>query len=245
VAPTQGCRIVVANTTPGVHVSDKPVPGSIEEASAMARAQASSPRAMLLGSGPRFARDAFGPLLTFVVVWKLAGLVAGILASTAVSLLAWRWERSHERPGVMARISLGIVLFQAAVGIVADDARVYLAQPVLVNGVYGLTFLVSAAIGRPLAGVFAREVHEFPDEVKASRTYRHVFGRISVAWGVFLLLRSVIRLLTLSVWSVEGYLLVNVATGVPLMIGMMTWSIWYGFRGFRRSEEWGWAFASA
>jgi hypothetical protein len=29
------------------------------------------------------------------------------------------------------------------------------------------------------------------------------------------------------------------------MVGMMTWSIWYRFRGFRRSEEWGWAFAPA
>jgi intracellular septation protein A len=222
-------------------MTDRPVPGSIEEASALALAQASSPKAMLLGSGPRFARD----VLTFVAVWKVAGLLAGIAASTLVSLVAWRWERKRERPGLMARISLGIVIFQALVGIAAGDPRVYLAQPVLVNGVYGLTFLVSALIGRPLAGVFASEMQEFPDEVKTSRTYRQVFGRISVAWGVFLLLRSVLRLLTLSVWSVEGYLVVNVATGVPLIVGMMTWSIWYGFRGFRRSEEWGWAFASA
>ena len=226
-------------------MTDRPVPGSLEEASAMALAQASSPRAMLLGSGPRFARDAFGPLLTFFVVWKVAGLVAGIVASTVVSLAAWRWERKRERPGVMARVSLAIVVFQALIGIAADDARVYLAQPVLVNAVYGLAFLVSASIGRPLAGVFASEMQVMPAEVKASRTYRRVFGRISVAWGAFLLARSVLRLLTLSVWSVEGYLLVNVATGVPLMVGMMTWSIWYGFRGFRRSEEWGWAFAAA
>lgn len=223
---------------------EKPEPGSLEEASAMALAQASSPKAMLFGSGPRFARDAFGPLLTFFVVWKLAGLVPGILASTVVSLAAWRWERRKERPGVMARVSLGIVLFQALVGIAADDPRVYLAQPVIVNAVYGLVFLVSAFIGRPLAGVFASEMQEMPEPVRASRTYRRVFGRISAAWGVFLLFRSLLRLLTLSVWSVESYLVVNVATGVPLMVAMMTWSIWYGFRGFRRSEEWGWAFAA-
>ena len=210
----------------------------------MAFTQVTSPRAVLVGSGPRFARDAFGPLLTFYVVWQIAGLVPGILASTVVSAAAWRWERRQERPGLMARVSLGIVVLQALIGIVASDARVYLAQPVLVTGIYGLAFLVSAAIGRPLAGVFAVELQEMPDEVRASRTFRKVFGRISVAWGLFLLLRSGIRILSLTAWSIEGYLLVNVATGVPLMIGMMTWSIWYGFRGFRRSEEWGWAFAA-
>src|SRR5688500_3561178 len=126
-------------------MTERPAPGSVEEAAATAMAQASSPKAVLFGSGPRFARDAFGPLLAFFVGWKLGGLLVGILASTLLSLLAWRAERKRERPGVMARVSLGIVLFQALIGIVADDARVFLAQPVLVNAVYGLAFLVSAA----------------------------------------------------------------------------------------------------
>jgi hypothetical protein len=26
-----------------------------------------------------------------------------------------------------------------------------------------------------------------------------------------------------------------------LVVAMMTWSIWYAVRAFRRSEEWGWA----
>ena len=37
-------------------------------------------RGMLFGSGPRFARDAFGPLLAFYAGWKLVGLVAGVVA---------------------------------------------------------------------------------------------------------------------------------------------------------------------
>ena len=36
--------------------------------------------ALLLGSGPRFARDALGPVLAFYVAWKLAGLLAGVVA---------------------------------------------------------------------------------------------------------------------------------------------------------------------
>jgi len=36
---------------------------------------------------------------------------------------------------------------------------------------------------------------------------------------------------------------VNVATGFPISSSLMVWSVWYGVRGFRRSEEWGWALA--
>ena len=50
-------------------------------------------RALLLGTGPRFARDALGPVLAFYLVWKLVGLVPGILAATLLSVLAFVWER--------------------------------------------------------------------------------------------------------------------------------------------------------
>jgi hypothetical protein len=40
--------------------------------------------ALLLGSGPRFARDALGPVLAFYAVWKFWGLLAGIVAGTLV-----------------------------------------------------------------------------------------------------------------------------------------------------------------
>ncbi len=41
-----------------------------------------SVRAMLLGTGPRFARDAFGPVVVFYVGWKIVGLSTGIVAAT-------------------------------------------------------------------------------------------------------------------------------------------------------------------
>jgi intracellular septation protein A len=201
-----------------------------------------TPRAILLGSGPRFARDAFGPVLAFYVGWKVLGLVAGIAASTVLSLLAWRYERRRDRPGIMARVALAIVLVQAVIGLIADSAKVYLAQPVLVNAVFGGAFIVTTLMRRPLAGVFAGEMYPFPPEVRASRTFLRVFSRVSLAWGAYLLLRSAVRFVTLAETSVDAFVLVNFATGVPLTAGLMSWSVWYGVRGFRRSEEWGWAF---
>ena len=55
-------------------------------------------KAIMFGNGPRFARDAFGPVLAFYVLWKLWGLVPGIVAATAVALVAYRYERKQDRP---------------------------------------------------------------------------------------------------------------------------------------------------
>lgn len=215
---------------------------SAEAAPAIETTKPPSVKEVLLGSGPRFARDAFAPVLGFYLGYRLVGLIAGIVIASVASLVAYFHERRNGRPGVMARVSLFFVLVQAAVGVWADSAVAYLAPQVILTGVYGLAFLVSGFVGKPLAGAFAAELVALPDEVKASQTYRRVFGRISMAWGAYLVARALIRWVVLAGVSVDAYVLVNLVTGAPTMPLMISWSIWYGLRGFRRSEEWGWAF---
>ena len=200
-------------------------------------------KAIMFGNSPRFARDAFGPVLAFYVLWKLWGLVPGIVAATAVALVAYRYERKQDRPALVVRIALLFVLIQAVVGLWTGSAEIYLAIPVVVNAGYGLVFIGSTVIGRPLAGVFAEEMLPLPDEVKASRTHRRVFGQISLAWGAYMVSRSVLRLIVLVALGVDAFVAVGFVTGFPITMALMSWSIWYGVRGFRHSEEWGPAIA--
>jgi intracellular septation protein A len=197
--------------------------------------------ALLLGSGPRFARDAVGPVLAFYLCWKLVGLGLAIAAGTVLSVVAFAWERRQGRPGIGAALGLAITLTQAVVGLTTGSAIAYFVPPLVVNGLWGLAFLGSVAIGRPLSGLFAQETYPFPAAVKASATYRRVFSTISLAWGVYFLGRTAIRLVALSRRDVDLFILINIATGIPLTAALMSWSIWYGVRGFRQSAEWGWA----
>jgi hypothetical protein len=80
----------------------------------------------------------------------------------------------------------------------------------------------------------------FTPEMRASEEYRQVFGRISLAWGGYLLLHAAALLVVLIWWGVDIFVVVNVATSVPIMTGLLTWSIWYTVANFRRSEKWGW-----
>lgn len=196
-------------------------------------------RDLLLGSGPRLARDAFGPMLAFYVGWRAMGLVAGITIATMASLAALWSEQRQGRRGLMARVGLVFVVIQAAVGLVTGSEQLYLAQPVLVSGLYGLAFLGSIVIRRPLTAAFAEEMYPFPDFVRESETYRRAFSNISLVWGVYLLGRTVLRLATLADSSVEAFMVVNLVTGAPVTAFLLSWSVWYGVRYFRRSDEWG------
>jgi len=216
-----------------------------DSAGVTARATKVSVASLLLGSGPRFARDAIAPVLVFYAAWRLAGLTAGIIGSTALALAIFAWERRRARTGLGAAIGFTIALTQAAAALATGSAIAYFVPPIVFNALYGLAFIGSVVIGRPLAGVFAQETYAFPPAVKASATFRRVFSRVSLAWGAYLLARSAVRLVTLSWRDVDMIVIVNVLSGVPFTAALTTWSIWYGVRGFRRSDEWGAADAAA
>jgi Protein of unknown function (DUF3159) len=195
-------------------------------------------RSILLAGAPRFAREAFGPVLAFYIGLELAGLVVGIVLASTVGIALDLYERRRGRGGALALLSVAFVLVQAVVGLATDSAAVYLAQPVVVGAIWGLANIGSAIVGRPLAGVLADAWYPFPPEVKASRTYRRVFGIESVVWGVYLLARSGIRMYVLASGSIGGFVVVQLATGLPFTIALVAWSIWYAVRGFERSTEW-------
>jgi hypothetical protein len=195
-------------------------------------------RSIFLAGAPRFAREAFGPVAAFYLGWKLGGLVVGILAASVVGIALDLYERRRGRAGALALVSVAFVLVQAVVGLAADSAVVYLAQPVVVGAIWGFANIGSALVGRPLAGIFADTWYPSPPEVRASRTYRRVFGIESIVWGVYLLARSGLRMLALAKGSIGAFAVVQFATGAPFSVALVAWSVWYATRAFERSDEW-------
>lgn len=195
-------------------------------------------RSILTAGAPRFAREAFGPVAAFYVGWKLGNLAVGIVLSSVVGIALALYERRRGRAGALALVSVAFVLVQATIGLIADSAVVYLAQPVLVSAIWGLANIGSAVIGRPLAGVLADAWYPFPPEVKASHTYRRVFGVESIVWGLYLLARSALRMVVLTTEGVGAFVAVQFVTGLPFTIALVAWSVWYATRAFERSTEW-------
>jgi intracellular septation protein A len=200
--------------------------------------QESSPGAMMRQAGPRILRDVLGPTLSFYAGYKLVGLVVGIAVASVFALGAYAYERHHGRPGIIARVVLAFVVVQAIVGVIADSATVYLAQPVLLEGAQAIFWLGSVAIGRPLASLFAGELFDFPPEVRASETFRRIFSRITLTFGCYFVVAGAIQLVVLLAWGVDTFVALRIGNAICLT-GLIGWSIRYAFGSFRASEEWG------
>jgi uncharacterized membrane protein len=189
---------------------------------AIAEGEPPSPMALVRAVGPRLLRDILGPPVAFYAGWKLTGNVfIGVAIATLVAVVVYLHERRQGRPGLIARVVLLFVLVQAIVGVATDSATAYLVQPALLGAINGALWLGSVAVGRPLAGTFAREVFTVDDQTRASEEYRSVFHYISVLFGVFFLSFAVVQLAVLLIVGVGAFLLTRLvdAAGTLAMIG--------------------------
>jgi hypothetical protein len=193
-------------------------------------------RGVLLTGLPGFLREGFLPVGAFYLGLRLGGLAAGIAASTAISLLIYFYERRAGRDGLLVRISLAFVAVQSAVGLAAHSSTVYLAQPVLANAAWGLAFLVSALIRRPLAGALACAWYPFPHWFRHTEPFKRVFGIQSLVWGAYFVVRSAVRLAVLLQGSLESFLLTVLLTGTPMMLLLILWSIRHAMRGLADAD---------
>jgi hypothetical protein len=127
-------------------------------------------------------------------------------------------------------------VIQAAVGLASHRATIYLAQPVVLSGLWSIAYFGSVAIRRPLIGVFATAWYPFPDWFRASRPYRREFGMQSIVWGCYCLLRAALRLWVLLDSGVSGFVVVSVLTGPPLLVLLVAWGVWHARRSFSRLD---------
>jgi hypothetical protein len=185
---------------------------------------------------PAFLREGFLPLGAFYVGLHLGGLPFGIAASTVAAAVVYLVERRAGRDALLVRLSLGFVIVQGVVGLAADSTTVYLAQPVLLTAAWGLAFVVSVPIRRPLAGALACAWYPFPRWFRETEPFKRVFGVESLVWGTYFFARSGIRLAALLYGSLEDFLLIVFLTGTPAMLTLMVWSIRYAMRRLAETD---------
>jgi uncharacterized protein DUF3159 len=186
---------------------------------------------LLLSRGlPTFALEGVLPVLVFYAVLRASTLPAAIVASSLAAGAIVRLQHRRGQDIALAAVTFVFIVVQSVVGLAAHSATVYLAQPVVLGACWGIAFLVSAAIDRPLVGAFARAWYPFPEEFRAGRAYRREFGMQSVVCGVYCLAAAAVRLGALLVSGVGGLVVVSLAIGAPGQIALVGWCLWHARR---------------
>jgi intracellular septation protein A len=179
---------------------------------------------------PRLVLNSAGPLVAFYLGSRAVGTVGGIVAATVTSLVLFGWERRQGRPGMLARLSLAVVVLQATAGLIAGSAALYFLPKVTVDLVQGVAFFLSCLTRRPLAGAIAGEFVTVPQRMLGEPAVRRVFVRLTLLWATYFTVRGLICLAVLVTASTQTFLLVRALIDAPVVIPLLAVSLRYGMR---------------
>jgi hypothetical protein len=191
---------------------------------------------LLRGGGGRIASDGLVPTFAFFVGDKAAGLGVGVALALLAAVIAGYRARRQGRRGLLPWLTVAGVVVQGTIGLLSGDAKGFFAPQLVTGAVWGLAFVGSVVVGRPLISVFARELFPIPDEIRATGEYRRLTGTLSLVFGGTILLRAAIRAVQLVNGSVDGFVLVTVLTGPPVSVAMIAWGLWFSRRALARLD---------
>jgi hypothetical protein len=200
---------------------------------------------VLRRAGPRFVRDAFGPLAAFYAGWKLIGLTVGIGLAVLLGLSVFVHERRQGRPAMVVRLALVLVGIRALVGLSSGSARVYLGQEIAIDTLLGSVVLATLRGARPFASWFVEEIYPLPAQLRESDTFVRCMRIVTAVWGGYFLLRALVRLTALLTLSTDSYVLVAALSDAPFLVALLAWSVYYTNATVRSSPRWAAVIAAA
>ncbi len=151
--------------------------------------------------GKRGLVDSGLPAVVFVFVNAVvtaaadrdAGLRAALVAAIATGLAVVGLRLVRKEPlqqAVSGFLGLAIAVFFAAR---SGEARDFFLPGIYINLAYGLAFLVSALVGRPLVGVIYAAVDGLDGSWRDDRPLRRAFAVATVGWSLVFVSRAVVQ----------------------------------------------------
>jgi hypothetical protein len=189
-------------------------------------------RSLLRSGGLRLAEATLVPLGLFYLLLHFVGFRWGLVAALAWSYLAIavRLVRRDRVSGLLL-LAAAMLTIRSGVSFATGSAFFYFLQPTLGNFAVGVLFLVSVALGRPLAGRLAGDLCPLPAHVLNRPAVRRFFTRITVLWALVNIANGATALWALLSASLDVVLLTRTAGSLAIVAA----GIWVSYRWFRRS----------
>jgi Protein of unknown function (DUF3159) len=160
-----------------------------------------------------------GPLL-FLILFKTIGLNAALIGAGAAALAVVAVRALRGQQLTSAWYGVAGVAIGAAIAKTTGNGSGYFIPKVASNAVYGLAFLVSVLIGKPLIGIAWAFFHRQPFAWGYRAEVRRVFSALTLMWaGAYFFRAAVYGVLITDDKDRTGTLATaSVVLGLPLTV---------------------------
>jgi intracellular septation protein A len=196
---------------------------------------------------PSLVVNALCPWLAFQVLSRAGVATVPALCATAVfpigaTLVSWVRTRSPDGIGI---ISLVFIAVGVASSLISGDVRFFLVKESFFTGLFGLVWLGSLLLSRPLMFVVAGQFSTGGDPQRRAwwsglwqyPRFRQVMRLMTAVWGVAYLVEASIRVAFALLLPPAAVITLSPILGIGVTLGLIYWTTAYGRRESRRAEE--------
>jgi hypothetical protein len=219
-------------------VQQVPPPTAVSDDEIAQQLFAVSPARMLLGTWPSVLLDVVCPVVSYQVLTRVGMTETVALATSAIFPLG-AFLVTVIRQRQIEALSVVSLLFIAAgvtVSLTSGNPRFILLSGSLFTGSFGMLFLLSLLLERPLAFYLGRqvmtggkpEVMQRWDGLWKYRNFRRANRIVSGVWGSGLLLEALLRVLLALALPTAIFGLVWSPLSYAMYAGLIVWTILFG-----------------
>ena len=199
-----------------------------------------SARALLRNLEPSLLINALLPLLLYQYLTAQGVSTVNTLAVTAVFpvagiILSWIRTRHLDIIGVISFVFIVLCLLTS---LISGSPQFFLIKESVLTGVFGLSFLGSLVLARPLMFYLSRQFYNGNDPSRATRfeerwrdpSFRFAQRFITTIWGCALIGDALIRVGLVFVLPIPIFLVSSPLVGVSIPLGLIIWTMSYARR---------------
>jgi len=150
------------------------------------------------------------PATVFYVCLRLEGVWVAIFAALAWSYgaIAWRAVTRRRTSGLLILTAV-VMTARTLIALATDSTYLYFLQPIISDGLIGLTFLVTLGTARPMVARLAGDFYPMDDELHVRPRIRRLFWCLTLGWAMLCLGKATMTLWLLQSQSLETFVLVK------------------------------------
>lgn len=167
-----------------------------------------------------------------LVVFNFPTAVLVALAWT-LGAIGWRWATRRPVSGLLM-LMLVLLVVRTALAIVTGSAFLYFVQPVFADLTVAAVFLCSLWSARPAVARLAPDFFPMDAAVAARPGVRSLFRRLTLMWGLVILVKAGITMTLLESLSAASFVLVRggalTVLSATAAVATIVWSVIVGRR---------------
>jgi intracellular septation protein A len=176
-------------------------------------------RAVVVRVAASLATAVVAPAAVFAGTLVLVNVYAAVATALGFvcAAMCWRWATRRPLSGLLL-LTLGIMTVRTGFTLATGNTFVYFVQPVFADALVAAAFFGSLWTARPIVARIAPDFFPMDAALAARPAIRALFWRLTLMWGIVVLIKAGITLWLLESQSTVNFVLLKSSAVIALTL---------------------------